>query len=310
MIPEFAAIIAARRPGRWLRFRADLVSLAYLALAAAALAGHWLHGEVVWWLVPVHAAMAYGMGCIQHDHCHLPMWRTRWLNRITDLWLAVLRGDGPWSWMPTHVRNHHRFANRIGDLTLTWRYGRGSGAATWARYTIDAQLRYAGACLVELVRCARRGRWWCWAQCGAAAAVHGAALWSDPWLALWVLIVPQAFGIVAMVGTGFHQHQGTDPRSPWRQARDFTGRLNNWLHFNHGLHTVHHAEPGLHWSEWPAAHRAIADRLDPGLQHACLPWYLLRASLIDAWSAGRRTGSGDRAWPEPSIPAPIHVERP
>ncbi len=79
----FASIKAARREGRLLRFAIDGWSLAYLASATAVFVLHWHLPTIQPLLVVIACAMAYGAGCIQHDHAHLPLWRSATLNLLT-----------------------------------------------------------------------------------------------------------------------------------------------------------------------------------------------------------------------------------
>ena len=286
----FATIHAARRPGRWLRFRADRICLGYLAVATGLLAVHAMLAELHWWLVPIHAAMAYGCGCIQHVQAHTPMWTSRRLNVLTDLWIGLLRGDGPWSWIPTHVANHHRYANHPGDMTLTTRYSRGNNLLGWIAYTIDGTVRYVAAGCVALAAGLRgpRRRWLPVIQVLAVTLMYLWAWNADAQRMVALLMIPQGFGLLAMIATGYPQHHHADRESRWHHSRDFTGRVNNLLHFNHGFHSVHHIDPSLHWSEWPGAHRLAAHRWHPALQEAHLPWYLLRTYFLAwAWPAWR-----------------------
>jgi len=73
MSAVFAAITAHRRPGGMLRFAADRWSLAYLAAMSLLFVVHWQSAQIQPLLVILACAMAYGAGCIQHDHAHLPM---------------------------------------------------------------------------------------------------------------------------------------------------------------------------------------------------------------------------------------------
>jgi fatty acid desaturase len=62
------------------------------------------------------------------------------------------------------------------------------------------------------------------------------------------------------------QHVHTDPWSEHNHSRNFTGALFNLLTFNAGYHTVHHDQPGAHWSTHPEAHARIAHHIHPELQ--------------------------------------------
>ncbi len=305
MSSPFAAIIEQRPPTLGpLRFAADRWSLAYL-LAASALYVVQRGMEAIHWpLVAGSCAMAYATGCILHDHAHLPMWRSRALNALTACWIVLLRGDGVWSWLPTHVGNHHHHANHRGDLTLTWRWSARNDLPGLVAYTATGCILYFGCALRHLARILRthpRRALAALAQIGLYAAFVTAAVTADPAKALWLIAVPHGFGIVAMIATGYMQHHHADEDSRWSHSRDFTGRLNNLLHFNHGFHTVHHVDRRLHWSEWPRAHALVADRLDPRLDEPSLPGYLARTFIAAPFAPRWRTPDlSRRHLPEPS----------
>jgi hypothetical protein len=49
---------------------------------------------------------------------------------------------------------------------------------------------------------------------------------------------------------------------------------------NNGLHTAHHEQMGLHWSQLPEAHAKIAHRIDPQLNEVSLGWYVIRTYVL------------------------------
>jgi fatty acid desaturase len=265
-----------------LKYKIDLVSLAYLAALTALFVLHWRIG-FSWILFIVSCFMTYGTGCILHNQSHKPMFRNRVYNFLVEWWILMLRGDGCHSWEATHNMNHHVYQDHEGDLTRTWRFSNKNNPVQFALYLASsswaysmANLRYAWTLMTGQPR----------RFTGIAIQIltHLSLLVTlfviDPQKAFLVFYLPQLIGILGMVGTGYFQHTHADETSEWNHSRNFTGRLNNWMHFNHGYHTVHHEDLSLHWSEWPAAHEQIKHLIDPELNHPSLPFYLLRWALL------------------------------
>jgi fatty acid desaturase len=266
-----------------LRFRADWIALIYMACATGLFILQWNLNGVHVPLVILSCAMAYGTGCILHNHAHLSMWHNKPPNVLTDYWLVLLRGDGAYSWLPTHVNNHHRFSNHPGDMTQTYRFSEHNNLWNLIRYTAFGGALYVGAVFGYIasfrVRQPRRF-WYLLSQMILHWVFLAAAFFIDSEKALVFIVIPQMFGLITMVSTGYFQHHHTDEHSPINFARNFTGRLNNWMHFNHGYHTVHHIDQSLHWTEWPRAHGAVEHEIDNDLNEDNLPWYMVRALLL------------------------------
>ncbi|MEE8301765.1 MAG: fatty acid desaturase [Candidatus Tectomicrobia bacterium] len=278
-------------PFNYLRYSQDAYSLAYLAVNSGLMVYHWQIGPSVL-LCLVGCLMAYGTGCILHCHADNPMWSKAILNKLTEFWIILLRGDGCYAWIPTHILNHHRYANRPGDYTLTYRFSGQNNLLGFLLYTLWGTAAYIGASVAYLVAQyrTRRARFWVLSAQLCAYCLFVGSLWVlDSEKCLYVILLPQAFGLVAMVGTGYMQHQHTDADSVYNHSRNFTGRLNNWMHFNHGYHAVHHMDSSLHWSEWPVAHRKIQDRIRPELNQNNLPWYVAKLFLLQHLFPSLRT---------------------
>jgi fatty acid desaturase len=282
-----------------LRFRTDWIALIYLACATGLFFLQWSLAEVHVPLVVLSCAMAYGTGCILHNHAHLSMWNNKLLNVLTDYWLVLLRGDGAYSWQPTHVNNHHRFSNHPGDMTLTYRFSEHNNVWNLIRYTALGGVLYVGSVFGYVasfrVRQPRRF-WYLLSQMLLHWVFLAAAVFIDLEKAFIFVGVPQFFGYIAMVSTGYFQHHHADEHSEFNFARNFTGRLNNWMHFNHGYHTVHHINQSLHWTEWPSAHRAVEHEMDSDLNDNNLPWYMVRTLLLAPFfpSLGSRNFRAER----------------
>src|SRR5262249_38972172 len=65
--------------------------------------------------------------------------------------------------------------------------------------------------------------------------------------------------------------------SEYNHSRNFVGKFVNWWTYNNGYHTIHHVEPGLHWSLLPAEHdKRIAPHIHPNLDQPNFVLYLWR----------------------------------
>ena len=280
IIGQFISLKRDRKPGSVLIFKKDLYCLCYLLTVTLLFFGHWHCESIYWPLIIIACLMNYGVGCIQHNQAHLPMWHSSTLNSLTDIWIGLLRGDGVWSWIPTHCHNHHRYVNRRGDLTLTWRFSHKQHVGQLIMYTIHAGVAYGYTALRFLLKqFLKRPRYALLISVQLTVyTIFLIASWkTDPSKTCWLIIVPQSFGILAMLATGYMQHHHTNSASSWDHSRNFTGQINNILHFNHGFHTVHHLDESLHWSEWPIAHHNIKHRINPQLNQPSLPRYLFPA---------------------------------
>jgi len=77
-----------------------------------------------------------------------------------------------------------------------------------------------------------------------------------PWYALIAVITRYV---------DYLNHYGCDERSPnvYARANNSVNRSFNRGCHNFGYHTAHHLRPTAHWTELPAIHAAIADRIPP-----------------------------------------------
>ena len=98
-----------------------------------------------------------------------------------------------------------------------------------------------------------------------------------------------------MIFINYIQHVHTDPWSEHNHSRNITGRIFNFLVFNNGLHTVHHENPGAHWSTLRELHTKIESEIDPRLNQPSFWWWVIRGYVIPAFNRNWETKQIGRA---------------
>lgn len=266
-----------------LRYKADFRSLSYMLLASGLLILQWNLGRINLILFVLSLLLAGSVAVMAHNHNHVPMWRSRWLNILTDYWITLFYGFPAFAWIPTHNQNHHHFINKEEDYTKTWRYSERNNLATLLSYpSISSyhQQKPIRAYLRDMRRHRPTAYWLSIGQYMALVIFVIAAMLVDWHKALLFIVVPQQFGLFVVLVFNYLQHVHADEESEWNHSRNFVGKWFNLLYFNNGFHTVHHQKPAMHWSQTPEAHAKIAHHIEPSLNESNVIWYLVRTYLL------------------------------
>jgi len=230
---------------------------------------------------------------IAHNHNHLPVFRTPLLNTFTDYWLTVFYGFPAFAWIPTHNMNHHRLNNKEGDYTITYRLTENNTLLMLLLYPTMSSY-YQQKPIRDYLRNLWNGDRRKWAlAAGQYVALFvwiGAFLILDWRKALLFVVIPQQFGLFAVLIFNYVQHVHADEESQWNHSRNFTGWLNLVL-FNNGFHTVHHEKAGSHWSKSPEMHAQVSKNIDPALLEKSFWWYILRVYFLGIFVPKLRTKS-------------------
>jgi len=266
--------------------------LIWSGLMPAAALTPYFEPSLVYYLFPISCYLALCAGVIAHNHNHRTTFRASWLNRAFGGFLSVFYGYPTFAWVPTHNQNHHRFVNKAGDATITWRHTNRHNFFVAASYFFVSSY-YQSAPIKEYIRKARERNpslyreivlqyaGWAGAHVGLilfAVWLHGVkeGLW------LWALCfgLPALFSLWTIIFFNYIQHVHTDPWSDHDHSRSFVGGLMNFLLFNNGFHTVHHEQPAAHWSVLPELHAKIAPSVHPSLQVSNFAWWLAKTYLL------------------------------
>src|SRR2546423_2625536 len=105
-----------------IRYKADLRTMAWVAAMPVVAAAQYLRPGLIPWLTPLACYLALTAGVIAHNHNHCPTFKSRRHNVLFGFVLSVFYGYPTFAWIPTHNLNHHKFINKAGDATITWRY--------------------------------------------------------------------------------------------------------------------------------------------------------------------------------------------
>jgi fatty acid desaturase len=226
--------------------------------------------------------MGVSVAVMTHNHNHLPMWKNKTLNILTDYWLTLFYGFPVFVWIPTHNMNHHRLTNKEGDYTITYRNSEKNNLLTLLSYPSISgyfQQIVIGAYLKEVKKKDPAQFWLCISQIVILVAFIGIALLIDWKKALYFIIIPQQFAVYSVLIFNYVQHVHADELSKWNHSRNFVGLLNFML-FNNGLHTAHHEKAGVHWSLTPIEHAKIEANIDPSLIESSFWGYLFKTYIL------------------------------
>ena len=277
-----------------LRQAADIRTLIYMAVTTALLIVQWSRDSFSPLLFIACLFMAVSVAVIAHNHNHLTIWKSKTLNAFTDYWLTLFYGFPAFVWVPTHNQNHHKFNNREGDYTITYRYTEKTNLFTLLTYpTVSGlhQQKAIGGYLKKQYRINRSRFWFCISQYLLLLSFLAAAFAIDWQKALLYIFIPQQVSLFVVLIFNYVQHVHTDEESPVNHSRNIVGPVMNWLLFNNGLHTVHHDNPGQHWSKAPAAHAKIAGKIDPRLNEQSFWWFMIRVYILGLFSEKARSSS-------------------
>lgn len=276
-----------------LRFKADIKSLIFMAITTALLFTQWNLKSFNVLLYIWYLYMSVTVAVMAHNHNHLPMWKNKILNILTDWWLTFFYGFPVFGWIPTHNKNHHRLNNKEGDYTITYRISEKNNIATLLSYPSISgyyQQKVMGDYLREVKAKNVNQYYLCLVQIVVLVVFTAVGFIIDWKKALYFIIIPQQFSMFSVLIFNYIQHVHADEESEYNHSRNFVG-ITNFFLLNNGLHTIHHDKAGLHWSETPREHKKIEPKIDPSLIEHSFWWYIVRVYFLGLFIPQLRTKS-------------------
>jgi fatty acid desaturase len=308
-----------------LRYREDLRTLAFVAtffglvafqfVARPGFEGGLLEGPLgvaVAAVTLVLTAFFSFFGAVAtHNTVHCPVFKKRWHNRVFQAVLTTTYGHPVSAFVPGHNLSHHKHTQTRRDVMRTskvrFRWHLLNGLLFMA---VVGPSIMRGENAYYLAMRKRNPPWFrqLVTEFGVLYALYGVLLFLDWKSFLLYVFLPHKYAAWGIITMNMLQHDGCDERSEYNHSRNFVGKVVNWFTFNNGYHTIHHMEPGLHWSLTPHEHdRRVKPFIDARLDEPSLLAYLFRTFV---WPGKRLRYDGtplvlpeegpDESW----VPAP------
>ena len=220
----------------------------------------------------VYAVIAFLMigktNYLLHLHIHRPFSRNPALNLVFDLSMGAVSGMVSSNWRIQHLYGHHR------GIDAPYR----GGSGILGNYSSMRAIAFSAGSLWEtfygpIIESFRKGILndvttpirYRWAFCEQVLLLLLVAVlmgW-QPRLTL-IYLLPWYFVTHFITRyVDYLNHYGCDEASenPYVRANNSLSWWFNFTTHNFGYHTAHHIRPSAHWTELPAIHGTIADKI-------------------------------------------------
>ncbi len=275
-----------------LKNKTDIRTVLFALLTTLVLFANWTNPEFNLALFLLACFLAVAATAMVHNHLHVPIYRFKILNMLHDYWLTLAYGYPVFAWIPTHNQNHHVYANKKGDFVPTYAVGEENNLFTLLIYPTYSGMKQQKPNLEFIKKIWKTNPLRCLyflSQAVVLIAFVGGAFLINWEKALLYIFIPQQIGLNMVLVFNYVQHVHCDEETEFSNSRNIVGWMMNALLFNNGYHTAHHYRPMAHWSELPALHAKIQDRIPPSLNEPSFVWYIFRAYILGIFIKGCRT---------------------
>jgi beta-carotene hydroxylase len=295
---------------------ADRRTILWVLLAPVFVALQYARPELIPYLCPVSCYFALACGVIAHNHNHHQTFKAKGANRWFSIWLSLFYGYPTFAWVPTHNLNHHKFVNREGDATITWRFTNSHNALVAITYFFVSSY-YQSKPINDYIANAKAKnpalyrqillQYACWIGTYVVMFLLAVSLygWGQGFYVFGLSIgLPAFFALWTIMLFNYDQHVHTNPFSEYDHSRSFTSWAVNFFLFNNGYHLAHHDNPGVHWSKLEAIHNELAPHVHPSLNQKSLAWYWFKQYALAPFFPSLGTvqlGPGPMNPPQPAL---------
>jgi len=249
---------------RIIRHPIDIVSVLVvfcaLSLQLIAFIRHWS-----WYLVVPIFFLVREVNLVEHNHMHLAIFRSRFLNALLG-WMCHLSNGVPLdSYKLHHVVNHHRFNNRFDATGRDWSSLFGFEGTRFPNRPVGKTYYVAsfpflahGECLLWFLRSptSKLSRGFIVSML-IVSPVSIFLAWMNPTGFITFFVIPWVLILFGMGNNNYDQHRGCKMSNSYDSANNFLSLYYRVLSFNVGYHVAHHIKPNLHWSLLPRYHETL-----------------------------------------------------
>lgn len=270
-----------------LRYQADrrTVFTVFMYYVIAALS--YIYFPSQWYLIIpvfiVNALMSFFCAIIVHNTVHTPIFEKKIWNKIFQVFLSFSYGHSVSAFVSGHNFSHHKHTQSLKDRTRTTKLR--------FKWNLLNQLLFFFVVIPGIVKdeneftklMFKEKRKWFWQyviEMAFVISIKVTLIVLNPLAGVFVFVLPHLYAVWGILGTNYWQHDGCDENHAYNHTRNFTGKLLNYVAFNNGYHSAHHAKPNLHWSKLPEYHeKHIVPYIHPNLNLVSLPKYLVEAHI-------------------------------
>jgi fatty acid desaturase len=251
--------------GTILRYTADRYTVLHVLCFAAIQFAVWSLASPLVAALAVLPLLVLGVmsAPMHHNHQHVNVFRSPVLNRLFEIPLSLQTGIGSYGWVLHHNLGHH--LNYLSQHPATpvdessWKRSDGTALGR-VEYTARLFLTHE----VDIYRVGRKHPRLYRFYLSMKTVLYvtlGVLFVLNPWNTLILYAVLPLTTLLHTCWVTFEHHSGLDTGDHHLASRNRSSRIYNLLSQNLGYHTAHHLRPGLHWSELPAFHDSIRDKI-------------------------------------------------
>lgn len=199
-----------------------------------------------------------------HNHIHCMTFVEQAPNRLLEIMMFFETGTTPFSGTLNHIVGHHAHYFEPELDTLNWRRADGSRMGHH-EFSLKAALWHYPSCWpLSRDRPALRNKFIVYSA--LCALLLAALIVHKPLAAIIVFAAPMLLMLYMLKYAAYAHHSGLPIGDDFTGSRTHTGKFYNWITWNNGYHAAHHVRQALHWTELPALHAELAQRIPDELQ--------------------------------------------